>query len=117
MSLIAAVFHFDQQPGDPHRMTAVLDAFANPGPDRVGAWAEGPVVLGQRTLFSTPQSVDERLPTATCSWEVPAGLYDPIEQQAIVLDESNAAATAFVDFLLSPPAQAVVIESGYGVLQ
>ena len=76
--------------------------------------ASGNASLG---LIAASQALDERLPHATCSWQVPTSLYDPIEQQAIVVDASSTAARAFVEFLRSPSAQAVVINAGYGVPQ
>lgn len=50
-------------------------------------------------------------------WLVPADLYQPIRQDAVLLKtgEANPAATAFVDFLRSETAVAVIKASGYGV--
>ncbi|MFZ2099898.1 MAG: molybdate ABC transporter substrate-binding protein [Oricola sp.] len=50
-------------------------------------------------------------------WEVPADLYTPIRQDAVLLKkgEGNEAATAFLDFLKSPAAAAVIGKYGYGV--
>ncbi len=50
-------------------------------------------------------------------WVVPAELYDPIDQQAILLKtgESNPAAKAFLDFLKGGEAQSVITAYGYGV--
>lgn len=50
-------------------------------------------------------------------WLVPADLYDPIRQDAVLLKtgETNPAAIAFVDFLKSDAAVAVIEAAGYGV--
>jgi molybdenum ABC transporter, periplasmic molybdate-binding protein len=49
-------------------------------------------------------------------WEVPADLYSPIRQDAILLKkgEANAAAAAFLDFLKGPVATAIIEKYGYG---
>ena len=52
------------------------------------------------------------------SWiEVPAGLYVPIREEAVVVARSPnpAAARRFVDFLCSPESRAILIVHGYGV--
>jgi len=48
-------------------------------------------------------------------WQVPASLHDPIDQQAVLLKtaEKNDAARAFLKFLQSPQAVAIVHELGY----
>ncbi|WP_332689343.1 molybdate ABC transporter substrate-binding protein [Devosia sp.] len=50
-------------------------------------------------------------------WIVPADLYDPIRQDAVLLrtGEANPAAVAFIDFLRSAEAIAVIEASGYFV--
>lgn len=50
-------------------------------------------------------------------WEIPQSYYDPIEQQAVLLKKgaNNAAAKAFLEFLKSPGARAVITGYGYGV--
>ncbi|SFQ56406.1 molybdate transport system substrate-binding protein [Nitratireductor indicus] len=50
-------------------------------------------------------------------WEVPGDLYNPIKQDAVLLKkgEANDAARAFVAFLRSPAALAVIEKYGYGV--
>lgn len=47
-------------------------------------------------------------------WRVPAEYHEPIEQQALQLVESKEA-SAFIDFLRSEPAAAVIRAHGYGV--
>ncbi|KKB12104.1 molybdate ABC transporter substrate-binding protein [Devosia geojensis] len=50
-------------------------------------------------------------------WEVPAELYSPIRQDAVLLThgQENAAARAFLDFLRSPEALAIIEAAGYSV--
>ncbi|TLS65466.1 molybdate ABC transporter substrate-binding protein [Mariprofundus erugo] len=50
-------------------------------------------------------------------WEVPQAYYPPIEQQAVLLTKGadDAAARAFLDFLQSDAARAVIRSFGYGV--
>lgn len=50
-------------------------------------------------------------------WQVPATLYAPIEQQAVLLTKGkdSAAAKAFLDYLKSDEARAVILAFGYQV--
>jgi asparagine synthase (glutamine-hydrolysing) len=62
VSAIVGIYALDGQPvdrSDLERMTATL---AHRGPDGEGLWAEGPVGLGHRMLWTTPESLWERLP-------------------------------------------------------
>ncbi|WP_370642279.1 molybdate ABC transporter substrate-binding protein [Afifella sp. H1R] len=49
-------------------------------------------------------------------WEVPADLYTPIKQDAVLLKkgEESEAAKAFLDFLKGPEAGAIIEKYGYG---
>lgn len=48
-------------------------------------------------------------------WLVPAGLYDPLRQDAVLLKHGadNAAARAFLEYLRSPTVKSVIRELGY----
>ena len=50
-------------------------------------------------------------------WRIPQAYYEPIEQQAVLLNRSgdNPAARAFLEFLKSDAARAVIVRYGYGV--
>ncbi|MHC0054434.1 molybdate ABC transporter substrate-binding protein [Actibacterium sp. D379-3] len=48
-------------------------------------------------------------------WDVPQVLYDPIRQDAVLLDADNAGAVAFLAFLGTDAAHAVTARFGYGV--
>lgn len=51
------------------------------------------------------------------AWMVPQELYSPIRQQAVLLTKSadNAAAKAWIDYLQSEPAHAIIARYGYGL--
>lgn len=50
-------------------------------------------------------------------WIVPASLHSPIDQQAVLLQRGtkNPAAQAFIGYLKSPAARAIIARHGYGV--
>lgn len=50
-------------------------------------------------------------------WDIPQAYYEPIEQQAVLLNkgDNNPAARAFLEFLQSDAARAVITAYGYGV--
>ncbi len=54
-----------------------------------------------------------RAPRGSC-WEVPQSLYTPIEQQAVLLRESEAA-RAFLDFARGNEALEIIRSYGYGL--
>jgi len=76
--------------------------------------ASGNASLG---LIAKSQSVDTRLPKATCHWPVPASAHAVLEQQAILLQHAAGKSTAveFLDFLRGPVAQDVISSHGYSV--
>lgn len=69
-----------------------------------GGAALGFVALSQLRQPGTPDGGSEWLP--------PAELYDPIEQQAVLLQDSDAA-RAFLDFLRSANGRAIIQAHGY----
>ncbi len=62
MSSIVGIYRLDGRPVDFPIVERMLDSTAPRGPDRAGVWIEGPVGLGQRTLWTTPESLKERQP-------------------------------------------------------
>ncbi len=56
-------------------------------------------------------------PATGSMWKVPASLYTPIRQDAVLLKsgEANPAAKALLDYLKSAPAKAVIESYGYGL--
>ncbi len=55
--------------------------------------------------------------TSGSAWIVPAGLYSPIRQDAVLLDKGrgNPAAAALLNFLKGPQARAVIQDYGYAL--
>lgn len=60
---------------------------------------------------------DPRHPQGGSRWVVPAALYPPIEQQAVLLRTAgaNATARAFLEFLRAPAGRALIESHGYGL--
>jgi molybdate transport system substrate-binding protein len=50
-------------------------------------------------------------------WDVPPILHDPVIQEAVLLNQgaTNAAARGFLEYMKSPPAQAIIRQHGYGI--
>lgn len=95
--------------------------------EALGLWEslQGRLVLGQNVgqAFALVASGNAELGLVAQSyaqaggesWPVPEALYAPILQDAVLLGE-NPAAAAFLDYLRSPAAQAVIKAAGYGAL-
>jgi molybdate transport system substrate-binding protein len=68
-------------------------------------------------IIATSQAKDPRLPDATCSWPIPPTMYDPIEQQAILLSRAsdNEAAGDFMSYLRGSLATDIIVAHGYKV--
>ena len=66
-------------------------------------------------LIAKSQSVDTRLPKATCSWPVPTSTHHALEQQAVLLVRAagDTVAMRFLDFLTSPSAREIIARHGY----
>lgn len=62
MSGIAGIFFLDTQPVDRSVLERMVESLAHRGPDGAGVWSEGPVGLGHRMLWPTPESLHEKLP-------------------------------------------------------
>ena len=52
-----------------------------------------------------------------CSFEVPSSAHDPLEQQAVLLDDDNEIASAFLEFLRSAIAREIIRQDGYEVAE
>jgi len=52
-----------------------------------------------------------------CSYPVPTDAHDPLEQQAVLLDDGNDAARAFLEFLRSDTARKIIEQDGYEVFK
>jgi molybdate transport system substrate-binding protein len=68
-------------------------------------------------FIAATQSLDARLPEATCTWPVPPELHRPIEQQAIVLQRAaeNSVAADFMEFLRGPTGREIIAQHGYAL--
>jgi molybdate transport system substrate-binding protein len=76
--------------------------------------ATGNATLG---FIAKSQTLRPALPAATCSWQVPESMHDPIEQQLVLLSRAadNTGAKQFLEFIRSPAAHEIIIAQGYGV--
>jgi len=62
MSAIAGVYLLDGSAVDPRDLKKMNDSLSHRGPDGSGLWHEGPVGLAHQMLWTTPESLHERLP-------------------------------------------------------
>ena len=65
-------------------------------------------------FISFSQIVNSNLKINGTYWKVPSVLYEPIEQQVVLLNES-AMAKDFLSYFLSEESQNIVSRFGYGV--
>jgi molybdate transport system substrate-binding protein len=63
-------------------------------------------------LVANAQLVSPKRPQGGSLWEVPVSLYNPIEQQAVLLRD-NVAARVFMDFVNSDEMRAIIRAYGY----
>ncbi len=68
-------------------------------------------------LVALSQVLDPRLKIRGSRWQVPEHLYDPIDQDAVLLNsgQTNPAAQALLKFLQSDPARKIIQSYGYGL--
>lgn len=64
MSAIVGIRFLDGRPVDPSNLGLMLESLAHRGPDGSGVWFRGSVGLGHRMLWTTPESLREKLPLA-----------------------------------------------------
>jgi asparagine synthase (glutamine-hydrolysing) len=62
VSGLAGVYCLDGRPAEVTLLRRLLDAIAHRGPDGDGAWSDGAVALGHRTLHTTPDALGEKQP-------------------------------------------------------
>jgi asparagine synthase (glutamine-hydrolysing) len=97
MSAIAAIIHLDGRPKAGPRAAAMLEKLAHRGPDGSGLWSKDDVALGHRMLWTTPESLDERLP-----------LEDPESETVVTCDariDNREELLAVLGFGERPPAE------------
>ncbi len=62
MSGIVGIYYLNQEPIDRENIGQMLDILAHRGPDGADIWCQGSVGLGHRMLWTTPESLLEKLP-------------------------------------------------------
>lgn len=62
MSGIAGIYYLDGRPVERTDVERMVDSIAHRGPDGSGVWTDGPIGLGHRMLWTTPESLHEKLP-------------------------------------------------------
>ena len=62
MSAIVGIYNLHGRSVGQENLEQMVTLLAHRGPDGAGVWHEGPVGLGHRLLWTTPESVQERLP-------------------------------------------------------
>ena len=62
MSGIVGVCYLDERPVEQQNIARMVDTLAHRGPDGADIWVDGSVGLGHRMLWTTPESLIEKLP-------------------------------------------------------
>ncbi len=62
MSGITGVYYLDERPVEQQNIAQMVDTLAHRGPDGADIWIDGSVGLGHRMLWTTPESLIEKLP-------------------------------------------------------
>jgi asparagine synthase (glutamine-hydrolysing) len=62
MSGIIGIYYLDDRPVDREDLERMLDTLAHRGPDGADIWIDGAVGFGHRMLWTTPESLLEKLP-------------------------------------------------------
>ena len=62
MSAITGIFYRDGRKVDPEQMKKMNNRLSHRGPDGSAIWCDGPVGLGHQMLWTTPESLHEKLP-------------------------------------------------------
>jgi molybdate transport system substrate-binding protein len=72
--------------------------------------AELGFVAHSQVLSSNIQQLGSR-------WDVPPTLHDPVIQEAVLLNQgaTNTAALDFMEYMITPPAHAIIRQHGYGI--
>ena len=62
MSAIVGIYFLDGRPVERTDLERMVQSVVSLGPDGAGLWSEGPVGLGHRMFWTTPESLHEKLP-------------------------------------------------------
>ncbi|MCC5637196.1 lasso peptide isopeptide bond-forming cyclase [Nostoc sp. CHAB 5844] len=67
MSGIVGIYNLDSQPVERQKLSLMIDAIAHRGPDKADIWSGLSTGLGHRMLWTTPESLLEKLPLVDCT--------------------------------------------------
>ncbi len=67
MSAIVGIYRLDGGGAEASVLEGMLETMAHRGWDASGAWLDGPVGLGHRMLWTTPESREEKLPAVSAA--------------------------------------------------
>jgi len=70
MSGIVGIYNLDGRPVEQTDIQRMLDSIAHRGPDGSGVWTDGSVGVGHRMLWTTPESLHEKLPLTNKTGEL-----------------------------------------------
>jgi asparagine synthase (glutamine-hydrolysing) len=70
MSAICGIYRLGGRPVNRTELEQMLATLAHRGPDGAGLWCAGPVGLGHRALWTTPESLKEKLPLQSQTGEL-----------------------------------------------
>ena len=70
MSGIVGIYYLDGRPVEGMDVQRMIDSIAHRGPDGCGVWTDGSVGLGHRMLWTTPESLHEKLPLTNKSGDL-----------------------------------------------
>lgn len=70
MSAIVGIYYPDGRPVDHIQLERMVEILAHRGPDGEGIWHKGSVGLGHRMLWTTPESLIEKLPITNRSGDL-----------------------------------------------
>lgn len=70
MSGIAGIYYLDGRPVERTDVERMVDSIAHRGPDDCGVWTDGSVGLGHRMLWTTHESLHEKLPLTNKSGDI-----------------------------------------------
>jgi asparagine synthase (glutamine-hydrolysing) len=62
MSAVFGIYYLDGRPVTEAELSSMTESLAHRGSDRSGIWSDGAAGLGHRMLWTTPESLHERLP-------------------------------------------------------
>jgi asparagine synthase (glutamine-hydrolysing) len=70
MSGIAGIYYLDGRPVERTDVERMVDSISHRGPDGSGVWTDGSVGFGHRMLWTTPESLHEKLPLTNKSGDL-----------------------------------------------